>query len=353
MSDIVASEIQSDNKEEVSVIIDGEQFKYWTGTSINLSMDSIDTFGLDAPFQPDVDIFRNIFVPVSYKQCSVYIGGEPVINGTMLPVNPDIGKNNVLSIGGYSLPGVLNDCPFPFDAYPIEYNNQTLEDIANTAASFFGLSVQFDAEPGAIFERVAATPETKILAFLTELAKQRGLIISNTLEGALLFQKSVSGSSTAALRQADLPGMRVALNSNAQSFYSSITGLSSTKSWKKPESFTVEIPFVDVLRPFVFTIQDAQGVDIQTTVKNKASRMFGEAFAISVTAQGWRSAEGNLWQPNTIVTLQSDGAMIYNETAFLIRSIGLRRDNNGDTSRLELVFPETFNGEIPESLPWL
>jgi len=348
----IVNNIESDDPNEIAILIDGNRFRFWTNSEINLSMDSIDSFSLSAPFEADVSKFRETFKPLSYKPVTVYIGGELVLNGTMMNVSPSVDSNSrVLSIGGYSLPGVLNDCPFPFSEYPIEFNNQNLQQIAKTAAGFFDVGLSFEESPGALFEKVAAEPGQTVLNFLIGLAQQRGLFTSNTLEGELLFQKSNNERAGDFLKEGEFPYLGASPTYNAQPYYSEITGLSATKSFLDAEKYTINNSLTDSFRPFVFKEKDVSGADLQESVKAKIGRMFGEAVNITVSVQGWRNNAGEIWTPNKKIKLQSPGAMVYNETDFLIRSVSLKRGEN-DTASLNLILPESFSGEIPGTLPW-
>lgn len=349
---IIIDNIESDNLNEIAILIDGDRFRFWTNSEINLSMDSIDSFSLSAPFEADVQRYRETFKPLSYKPVSVYVGGELVLNGKMMNVSPSIDANSrVLSIGGYSLPGVLNDCPFPFSEYPIEYNNQNLQQIAKTAADFFDIGVSFDESPGALFEKVASEPGETVLNFLIGLAQQRGLFTSNTLEGELLFHKASNERASDTLKEGEARYLGASPVYDAQQYYSEITGLSATKSFLDAEKYTINNNLTDSFRPFVFKEKDVSGADLQEAVKAKIGRMFGKAISITVSVQGWRNNAGEIWAPNKKIKLQSPGAMVYNETDFLIRSVSLKRGDS-DTASLNLILPEAFSGEVPGALPW-
>ena len=66
----------------------------------------------------------------------------------------------------------------------------------------------------------------------------------------------------------------------------------------------------------------------------------------------WRDPAGNLWAPNTTVTLTAPDAMIYDKYEFIIRSVTFETDRATETATLNLVLTGSFSGEIPDSLPW-
>ena len=80
--------------------------------------------------------------------------------------------------------------------------------------------------------------------------------------------------------------------------------------------------------------------------------MFGNMAGFAATVATWRDPNGDLWAPNTTVTLVAPGAMVYTEFEFIIRAVQFSRDSRETTATLELVLPGSFSGEIPETLPW-
>jgi prophage tail gpP-like protein/phage tail protein X len=341
--------------DEVAILIDGQRFRFWNRVRVTRSIDTMDTVEFGAPFDADAPGFRETFRPFSFKPVVITVGGTPLFTGTMVAVSPAVeNSQKIVSVSGYSLPGVLNDCTSPASTYPLEFNNQGLRDISAALASPFGIAVEFQADQGAIFERVASEPGKKVLAFLTELAKQRNLIISSTTRGKLLFSQSIeTGTPVARLQQGGAPVMAVTPFFSPQEYYSHITGIEPVIVGLAGSQFTVKNPRLQgVTRPITFNAPDTLDADVKGAVEAKAGRMFGNMASYSVRVATWRDPQGNLWEPNTIVKLQAPEAMIYNEYAFVIRSVEFEREGRKETATLNLVIPGSFSGKVPESLPW-
>ncbi len=348
-------EALANSKNETAVLINGERFRFWQNIRITRAIDAMDTMELVAPFDAEILSFREFFRPLSYKSASVTVGGVPLFTGTMVGVVPPLDSaKKIVAISAYSLPGVLNDCTAPASAFPLEFNDQNLRDIANKAAGLFGLKVIFNDEPGAVFDRVALIPGKKVLSFLADLAKQRNLIISSTSNGELLFLKSTdAGQPVAQLRQGESPLLSVTPFFSPQEYYSHITGLEPVLVGLAGSQFTVKNPRLEgVLRPITFEASDAVTADVKSAVEAKAGRMFGNAASYSVTLATWRDANGQLWVPNSTITLIAPDAMIYSEYAFTVRSVEFVRERSAETAVLNLVIPGSFSGQIPEMLPW-
>ncbi len=341
--------------DEAAILIDGTRFRFWGNVRITRAADAMDTVEFSAPFEADVSGFRKTFRPFSFKPVVITVGGIPLFTGTMIGVSPTIENNQkVIFVSGYSLPGVLNDCTSPASAFPLEFNGQSLREIATTLAAPFGLSVIFQAGPGAIFERVATEPGERVLTFLTELAKQRNLIIASTSEGALIFWQSVkAGAPVARLQEGSAPVLSVMPSFSPQEYYSHITGVEPVAVGSEGSKFTVKNTRLEgVLRPITFNTPDTSDADVKAAVEAKSGRMFGNMASYSIHLSTWRDPKGELWMPNTTVTLLAPDAMIYSEYEFVIRSVEFDSGNKAKTATLNLVLPGSFSGRVPEILPW-
>lgn len=347
--------IPSDNIDEVALKIDNQRFRFWDSITITRSLDTFDTVTFSAPFNEDDKAARVAFQPFTYKPVDVMFGGAPLFTGVMVDPLPSLDPNKrTVSVSCYSLPGVLNDCPIPASAFPLEYDGQGLRDIAISVARTFGLSVEFTEQQGPVFERVAADPTKKAFTFLSELARQRNFVIASTPEGKLFFRRSVTpGSPVARLAQGSPPVGAIEPQFSPQEYYSHVTGLDAAVLGLGGSQYTVEnTRLKGVIRPLTFKAPDTTNGDIKAAVEAKAGRMFANMVSYSVPVATWRDPQGDLWTPNTTVKLVAPGAMIYNEYEFIIRSVGLIAEKNSRSAVLELVLPGAFDGKIPEALPW-
>lgn len=344
------------NPSEVAILVNGQRFRRWDSVRITRSMDTVDTASFGAPFDSSLPGFRQVFRPFSYRSMDITVGGAPLFTGTVVAIDPLLEEaQKVVAVSGYSLPGVLSDCTSPASSYPLEFSNQGLPEIAAALAAPFGLAVEFRADAGTVFERVAVGTSQRVMAFLTQLAKQRNLIIASTERGALLFWRGVAvGEPVAHLEQGLSPVLSVVPVFSPQSYYSHITGIQPAWVGIAGDQFTQKNSRLEgVVRPFTFDLPDILGADASLAVRAKAGRMLANAAAYSVRVDTWRdSVSDALWAPNTTVRLLAPDAMVYTEYEFLIRSVEFDRVENAETATLELALPGTFSGEIPEVLPW-
>lgn len=344
-----------EQREVTTVYVDETRFLGWNEIELKRSIDCFDTVAFTAPFEPERREFRDTFRPFSFKPLDVQVVDKRVFTGTLVGVDPATEPGaRTIAVSGYSKPGVLNDASMPVRSFPLEVNGLSLRQIAQHVVAPFKLDVRVVGDTGAAFHRVALKTDESPLAFLTELAKQRGLVMGNTPGGALLLQRSVApGRPVARLREGEAPLISVKPTFSPQEYFSEITGLASAKPGRVGSAYTVQNPRLrNVVRPNTFTADDTEKADIPAATRARLGRMFGNMVAYVLELPTWRDPQGALWSPNTTLTVHAPGAMIYAPTELLIRDVTLRQSSDSVSASLGVVLPGAFSGEIPARLPW-
>ena len=341
--------------DEVAVRIEGTRFRFWSEISLKRGIDTFDEIALSAPFESENTEFRQVFTPFTFKNIDVTVGGELLFTGSVFVV-PTLTDGKKVEISAYSLPGVLNDCPLPASVQS-EYNGLTLEGLATAVAAPFGIGVVFEADPGAAFDSVATKPTETVLGFLAEMAKQRGLIISSTPAGQLLFLKSSPvGIPAADLKQGESPLLSVAAAFDHQKYYSEVTGIEPTRIGVPASAggqFTARNPHAaGIVRPFTYTVPDTVGGELKPAVEAKLGRMLGAVAEYKIKVSTWRTPAGDLWEPNTTIRLTAPDVMVYEPYDFILKAVSFDRDSTSERAELTLVMPGAFSGEVPGRLPW-
>lgn len=341
---------------EVAVLIDGNRFRFWNTVAITRMIDSIHTVSIGAPFEQNDTYFRNTFQPFSFKPLNVTINDDPFFTGTMITDVPQMDPRKTTdNIGAYALPGVLQDCTVPGANLPLEFNGLNLHDIATTLAGYFDIEIDAQVSAGDVFKKIDMDPASKILPFLTPLAQQRGQIMTSNEIGDLVFwEANESGNSVAKLVQGESPLIGISPTFKHDQYYSEITGLKDVRVRSKgSSSFTLENPIYDgPTRPYIYRVTDIEDPDLETAVTNKMSRMFANTVTYTAKVATWRDPQGNIWAPNTFVTVEAPGAKIYSAYNFLVRGVTLRKTSKTETADLHLVLPGSFGEADPGAMPW-
>lgn len=351
----IPSPVSESNPSEVAILINGVRFRFWNSVSISRSIDNIDTVTVNAPFESSEPTYRDNFKPLTYESIDVTVGDQPFFTGVKLGVTPTVSdRSKEVVVSGYSKAGVIGDCTAPEGIYPLEFQNQKIEEIAQTLCDPFGVEVVTSGDTGSVFSRVRLQLDGNILPFLAGLAKQRNLIISSNEEGQLLISALVAETvPVASLKQGESPLMSVVPNISPQNYYSHITGILPKKIGGSNTKFTVRNPFMDgVVRPYSYYVSDTKDADLERAVNSKMGRMFADAINYTIVVSTWFDPDGNLWKPGKLIELEAPEAMIYAPYKFEIKSIEYQKDKKTETATISLVLPGSYRGVIPEALPW-
>lgn len=344
--------IAADDDTQIAVRLKGRDFSSWTSLSVTQNIGAVSTFSITAPFDEDDFIFREVFRPFEFIPCEIFVGGQPFFAGTMVEISPNkSGQGRTVSAGGYAVSGVLGDVQAPVSLYPVEFENQNLQQITSVLVAPFGVDVSFSESPGPVFEQVALDPDKTIMNFLVDLARERGFLITSDALGGLFYHKPPASGSPVA----DITGAAVVVQSDfrAQQVFSSITALGDTAIGGGAELYTAENELLStVLRPLVFQTSDSVDADVKGAATAKLGRMYGAAMSLTVSMPTWYDPTGDLWQVNTFLNFEDAGAMIYEKTKFLVKGIQFSRGPGGDKADLTLSLPGAYTDAPPGEFPW-
>jgi prophage tail gpP-like protein len=352
--------------DEVTLKIEQEEFHGWDELELHQGLDSMPSVGFQAPFDPESLPLRQRFRPYGFQQVEVAIGGARAFNGVMMPPEPDVEAGKCeMTVSAYSRAAELARSDVPASLIPMESAGLSLSDIARRLAGPFGVDVIMRGSEGANFRRVKTKQKKvdgkveagqKILDFLGELARQRMLVMTGDVDGNLLFWQSVaSGNPVVSLVQGEQPLVKVAVSFNPEDYYSELTGYTTTKHGRVGAKYTERNQRLagGILRAHSFRLDDIEKGDGPAAVKAKLGRMFASCVSYTATVPTWRDPKGNLFKPNTTVTLFAPKAMVYKETEFLVRDVYFKRGRaEGKHATLGLVLPGAFSGQAPDRMPW-
>jgi prophage tail gpP-like protein len=343
--------------DEVSLEIDGKTFRFWTELTLSRRIDGFDSASFTAPFDPTDAATRETFRPFTYKPVVIRVGSRALFTGTMMAPMPEVtAEQKTVSVDCYSQGAVLGDTSMPGSAFPLEFSKLTLKQVAEKLCEPFGVAVEVDGEDGSPFDKVKLKASDKVGPFLADLAKQRGYILASSDTGGIVFRKSYSGFGVpvARLRDDAQPVLSVRPTFAPQKYFSAITCITKSKRGRKGSQYTEGNPFMSgVTRPGVIELDDTDPGDIQIATRAAIGRMYGNAAGYEVDIATWLREDGELYEPDDLVTLTAPGAMVYNESQLLIRTVEMRATAESKTATLGLMLPGAFSGEIPEDLPWL
>jgi prophage tail gpP-like protein len=359
------------------VVIDKKNVEFFTSGSITLKLDSIaSTFEFSARFSAQNKEHQELFKPLQYKDVEIYNSKDKLIfTGTIL--NHRFKSNPVrelVIISGYSKSGILEDVTIPPSAYPLESTNRSLKDIAERLCGLYGINVvisdqskniadtkivgkpkkiraQSDfetikAKSKLIFGRTSASPSESIKDYLAKLAGQKNIILSHNEKGeVLLFQPDLLQKPRYFFTKGN--SLSMSMDVNGQAMHSNIyvvrqpsdenQGVSTVDSTKNS--------LIGKYRPTTKIL--SSGVDTET--KDAAeNELAAELKNINATVE-LQGLFDEIY-PGEIVNVHNHYLYNYAYNRWMVDSITLKFDEKSDTTTLNLVPPESFNGANPRNL---
>lgn len=342
---------------DFSIVINGKKFTGFTGCSLVRSVFGVDAFSFSTAWDSKSKELRDAFRPFSYAPCDVYFSTDLVFKGRLLTPTPSVSPDaQVLNIQGYPQCGVLIDSCLPPSLYPSEYNGLDLKQIAEKVCEPFGVNVTVKGDVGATFEKVEVELTDKVWDFLSKLAEQRNMFLTNTADGGLLIYKPETEEVSATFLQGEVPFISCQPEFDAQKMFSHVTGYTKTNNSKPSSKYTYENELLikkGILRCYAKVVDDATEGTLEESVKAMAGKMFAESVKYKLKVSGYRDKDGKLFRENIAVSVKASGAEIYKETKLLVDEVVLKRDDSsGMTAEFTLVMPGSRDGTLPEVYPW-
>jgi prophage tail gpP-like protein len=333
---------------------------FFNDFSFNLKYDSVgSTFGFNFYFNPLNIEHKELACVTHFHEVQLLYNDELLVTGVLTSQNfKQSTKKKLSSFGGYSKPGILEDCQIPTSLYPLQSDNLSLKEIAEKLIRPFKLGLVIDpavaSKMNKTFKTSTASERSTIKDYLTELASQKDIIMSHDENGNLLFTEAKTNITP--ILEFDLTkenpiGTDFELDFDGQNMHSHIT-LQKQASIDGGNSgeYTIRNPYVigSYYRPKVKS--QSSGDDNETALA--ARRELGnelKGVKLTVTTDSW-VVDGKLLKPNNIISLYAPELYIYRKTNWFIESINFTGNNSEQTAVLNCVLPEVYNKEKPLSI---
>ena len=356
--------ITADFDNEITIDFNGKRFPGAKASRIGRQMNQIaDGFTFEIPYdyrdRDMVDLLR----PYTWYTAKLFIGGELYITALASKWDyqeSDAGATAVIECR--TLPGEMLEC-MSMRRSMVFASGMTLLDICREVAAPYGITcyssngsggVVTQSQVGDAFNRVEQSIDQTDADFLTQLATQKGFLLTSMADGNLLLcRANVDDRPVCSLIAGQYP---------VRSFKSSHDGskrfsrfVATTEEFGVSSvSKSLDDTLVPRPRTMVFKATDAESANIETAIKWRRSKSMAEAATYDVEVSGWRNPEGELWRENMKLTGLAPGAFVFTESEFITESVELTKDESGgDVTSLKLAIPESYSTDQPKApFPW-
>lgn len=350
---------------------------------ISLKYNSIaSTFSFDFYFDPDIFELKEMACIGHYHLCTLTHNGERFLTGQILSE----GFNNssireLVAIGGYSLPGILEDCSTPTKsaidaalskgnlklpqgavipyAYPLQADGLTLRQITQKLIAPFNLTMVVDPavadKMDEIFDETTAEAKDSIKNYLTALATQKNINLTHNDRGQLFFTRvrtDLKPILNFDVPKGGLPGVSMKLDFNGQAMHSQITvvkqGDVDAEDGNVPNAGenTVNNPYVfTIFRPKTIIQSSGNNLDTELAAKNARAEEL-KNLTLTITIDRWDINE-KLIRPNNVLSVKNPEVYLFKKTNWFIESIDYSGDQKELTAILHCVLPSVYDGTEP------
>lgn len=292
--------------------------------------------------------------PYRYPLTTLFIENELALTGKITKPKPIKSTSGI----SYEIHGFSNTFNF-IDSNLIppyaKYKKQNLHQIATIAALETGTLVQFDAEPGGIFEDQKPSTGQSAFEFLAPLARKRNQIMSCTPQGAVLFQQANKNQLSVGSIIEDDPGSLLAkdfsVEFDGRKRFRTYTALGQTPGSSGGATSDEDTNITQIRHKFV-TVSGLGKGELKAQAEWQKNLAIIEAMTLQIPVAGWEAPNKSIWKSNTLLSVQSETMFIPDGFTFLIRSVELAYDiTGGKTAVLSLVPPNVYTND-PVEEPW-
>ena len=344
-TELAAHTVDSDG---ITILIDNVRVPH-VSARIARTMDTCgDGWSALIPLDLDSEIATKIR-PYGYPKASAYIDGNLAVNGVLYRVAPALSETErTAAIEGNSFTVDMVDSTVQT---PYQRSDTTLEQLAEALVAPIGINASADFDTGGAYERITAEEQDTPFEHLLAYTQPRGGLVTNTVNGDLLLTRAnTSGESVGSLVEGENFVTAWGADYDGRQRFNTYTALGQTPLSNKNTAPAID-PKVPLSRFLTFTADDSTEGNISEASRWRRNSQIVRALTISVPVRGWHDPSGNIWEPNTIVTVVSPTIFIPDGFDFLIRAVEYIETGTERTAVLSLIPPQAYTTEdIVE--PW-
>jgi prophage tail gpP-like protein len=280
---------------------------------------------------------------------------ERLITGVLLSQSFLHNANrNETRFGGYSKSGQTEDCQIAPSIYPLQSTRLSIEQIANKLVRPFKPEILVKVDPAVqseaskVLTQSTASATQTVKGYLTEIARQRDLIISHDEFGDLLITKpNTEGQPILDIDMTSnktIPAYQTELIYNGQNQHSHITVMGQPDLISNnAREFTIRNPYVvgSVFRPRVVTQSSGDDNDTPKMARRELGNELSK-IKVKIYLDRW-VVNDKIIRPNNIISLIDPSIYIFKKSLFFIESVKFTGNAEKQQCVLTCTLPEAYN----------
>lgn len=338
-------------RDQITIKLGGRTLDYESARVLVTMDTATDGWSARIQWQPGQDPeLDKLLLPYTYPSAQVYIGNELVINGALYAVNPEQTTSGLtMNLEGFSFTADVIDSTMPL---PYVAANITLKERADQLLRHLGLESKLDTgvDGGGSFDRVTGEVDDTIYDHLVSLASQRGLLVSSTATGNILFTRTTQSAPVGTISTGDPLPTGWGASFDGRGLYNVITALGESPGGATKQARVTD-DNIPKSRFLTFRADDTTEGTIEAAAAWRRTKQFADALSIPYPVSGYYAPDGSRFRQNTKITIVSPEIFVPDGYTFLIKQVEYQSSASGQSSTLSLVPPGVYTGGDIE-LPW-
>lgn len=348
-------------RHDLSLFVGGKGFGGWKDVRVTQSIETI-SGDFDLSYSATWSGQRTPWPIIDGDPCEVRIGDDVVLTGYVDDSDDNLtATDDTLQVTGRDKTGDLVDCSAMHK--PDQWSGQSLQAIASILCKPFGISVRAQVDTGKAIPTVKVQPGETAFAVIDRLCRMRAILPVSDGKGGLVLTAAGKGGRAHTALEEGVNILSIGRKRSQKDRFSEYiikgqqSGLAALGGGPAVEVVTAKgevatraaapasgrAKDAGVLRyrPLVI-IAEAEATGHSPAVRAlwESTVRAGRGLRLTVTVQGWRQANGDLWTPNQEVYVKVPSRKI--DDWLLIASCTYTCGDSGTLTELSLARPDAF-----------
>jgi murein DD-endopeptidase MepM/ murein hydrolase activator NlpD len=327
------------DKKTATVFLNGREIMSTQGRAA-FALDSLAaSWNCDCLWNPGKDTqFDKDTARGSFAEAQLYLFGQLMASGRLYTRTALYGTNGITkNLVFYSITKDIVDSSLS-PTHP-EYANSTLQQIAGDICGALGYQTKFPDGAGEAFTLIEGVPVYETVGkYLQKLASERGMFISCDENSALVFQKlNTTGRPVANIDITGRTSTEYQTTYDDTLRFHNYVAVGEAGDGKNLQSKGFTDPQVPSARQFVFEAPQSDAENLDIAAQWVMLKITLQANEIKIPSDKWCDDNGNLWKPNTIVTVKSPVLDIPTSRKYIIRGVEFVWTASSRNAELSLI----------------
>lgn len=330
--------IKADNVDDLAIFIGGKKCPNPNNFVFIEYFDTCsDSFQIDFPYATGkrlYDVDPENFIKLGLPSIKIYIGEDPALTGEIEKIGQSMSaSSSTQSLGGRTKTRLLEKSE-TLPNIQVDFIDLKLDAITKIFCASHGLNVVVESgiSVGDKFDKVTRADNEKPFTFISKLARERKLIVSNTKEGDCLLRKAIDKTPVARFNiNADfidfLGVANLQFEFDTTNIFGNYIGKAQTDD-NDSATATTSSKVIAERSVKRIGLKDSTENQLQSLIEREEQKSLREFYKNTIPFPSWIiPGLGRRWRTGDVITLIAPEAGIKIEKKLIIKQINFQQDS--------------------------